>query len=74
MGFEVVGRPTGQGRVDVPALVEQVRAHGRDPNLIIEQWPPLSGPLEETIALEAAWAEAGLEYLKSLAAPAKRVA
>jgi sugar phosphate isomerase/epimerase len=74
MGFEVVGRPAGRGRLDVRSLVEQVRAHGQDPNLIIEQWPPFSGSLEETISLEAAWAEDGLEYVKSITAPAKRVA
>jgi 3-oxoisoapionate decarboxylase len=68
MGFEVVGRPAGQGRLDLRSLTEQVRAHGRDPNLIIEQWPPLLGSLEETIAHEAAWAQAGLEYLKSYVA------
>jgi sugar phosphate isomerase/epimerase len=68
MGFEVAGRPAGQGRLDLRYLLDQVRVHGRDPNLILEQWPPLGGSLEETIASEAAWAEAGLEYLKSYAA------
>jgi sugar phosphate isomerase/epimerase len=68
MGFEVVGRPAGRGRIDLRSLVEQVRVHGRDPNLILEQWPPFCASLEETIASEAAWAEAGLKFLKRHAA------
>jgi sugar phosphate isomerase/epimerase len=68
MGFEVVGRPAGQGRLDLRSLVDQVRVHGRDPNLILEQWPPLCGSLEETIASEAVSAQACFEYLKGYAA------
>ncbi len=64
MGFEVAGCPAGAGRLDLPRLLDRVRAYGRDPNLILEQWPPLGASLEETIAGEAAWAETGLEYLK----------
>ncbi|MGO8786046.1 MAG: sugar phosphate isomerase/epimerase family protein [Terriglobia bacterium] len=65
MGFEVTGRPAGQGRLDLKSLLDQVQVYGRDPNLILEQWPPLTGSLEETIVREAAWAEAGWEYLNT---------
>ena len=68
MGFEVTGRPAGRGRLDLRSLLDHVRVHGRDPNLILEQWPPLCGSLEDTIANEAVWAHTGLKYLKAHAA------
>jgi 3-oxoisoapionate decarboxylase len=68
MGFEIMGRPAGRGRLDLQFLLDHVRVHGRDPNLVLEQWPPLCASLEETIANEAAWAEAGFDYLKAHAA------
>jgi sugar phosphate isomerase/epimerase len=72
MGFEIAGRPAGQGRLDLPWLIDQVRSCGREPNLVLEQWPPFTGSLEETMAGEAAWAEAGMNYLKRVAAQSSR--
>ena len=66
MGFLVEGRPAGQGRLDVPWLLRQLRATGRDPNAILEQWPPPENDLEATIVKEAAWAEESVAYLRAL--------
>ncbi len=57
MGFIIEGRPLGQGRLDIPWVLEALRAHGRDPNAILELWTPAQKTLEETIALERRWAE-----------------
>lgn len=57
MGFIIEGRPLGQGRLDIPWVLETLRAHGRDPNAILELWTPAQGTLEETVALERRWAE-----------------
>jgi len=57
MGFIIEGRPLGQGRLDIPWVLSTLRAHGRDPNAILELWTPAQGTLEETIALERRWAE-----------------
>jgi len=32
MGFEIAGAPAGQGMLDIPWLLGQLRAAGRDPN------------------------------------------
>ena len=67
MGFTVTGAPAGAGRLDTRGLLAEIRRHGRDPHLILEQWPPFLGGLKETIEQEAAWAAQGVRYLVSLA-------
>jgi sugar phosphate isomerase/epimerase len=66
MGFNVEGRPAGKGQLDLPWLIETLRAAGRDPNAILELWPPEQSALEETIALEDAWAVESILYLRRL--------
>ena len=66
MGFTVEGRPAGQGRLDVPWLLEKLQAHNRYPNAILELWTPPAETLAETMAKEDAWASSSVEYLRSL--------
>jgi len=64
MGFTVAGCAVGQGRLDVPWLLEQLRAAGKEVNAIIELWTPLGASLAETIQHEAAWAAESVRYLR----------
>jgi sugar phosphate isomerase/epimerase len=64
MGFVVEGCPAGQGRLNVPWLLGQLRAAGRDVNAVLELWTPFGVSIEETLAREAAWAEESLRYLR----------
>ena len=66
MGFVVVGCPTGQGLLDVPWLLELVRAHGRDVDAIIELWPAPEPTLEATMAVERRWAGESVRYMREL--------
>jgi 3-oxoisoapionate decarboxylase len=66
MGFVIEGKPAGCGRLNVPWLLEKLRAFGRDPNAILELWTPPAATLEETIAREAQWAADSIRYLRSL--------
>ncbi len=66
MGFTVEGRPAGQGRLNVPWLLQELRSQGRDPNAILELWTPPEETLSATIAKEDAWAAASIEYLRKL--------
>jgi sugar phosphate isomerase/epimerase len=66
MGFVVTGRPAGQGMLDVPWLLGEIRKHGRCQSAILELWTPPAGSIEETIAREAAWADESLRFLKPL--------
>ena len=65
MGFIVAGCAVGQGRLNIPWLLGQLRAAGRDVNAIIELWTPFGPTLEETIARERAWAAESVRYLRS---------
>jgi sugar phosphate isomerase/epimerase len=66
MGFVVEGTPAGQGMLDIPWLLEQVRTHGRCQSAILELWTPPESTPEKTVATEARWAEESLRYLKPL--------
>jgi sugar phosphate isomerase/epimerase len=66
MGFVVEGTPAGQGMLDIPWLLKQVRAHGRCQSAILELWTPPESTPEKTLATEARWAEESLRYLKPL--------
>jgi sugar phosphate isomerase/epimerase len=65
MGYSVTGRPAGEGQLDIDNLLKRIDSYGRRPNLILEQWPPFAGSLEDTIALEAEWATRGIDFLKN---------
>jgi 3-oxoisoapionate decarboxylase len=58
-GFLIEGCPAGQGLLDVPGLLAELRARGRDPNAILELWPP-----PEAAAQEDAWAAESVRYLR----------
>jgi sugar phosphate isomerase/epimerase len=64
MGFVVEGRPAGRGQLDVPGLLAGLRAHGRDPDAILELWPPPGDTVAESVAREAAWAAESVAYLR----------
>jgi len=68
MGFTIEGRPAGQGQLDIPWLLQELDRMGRDVNAILELWTPPQERLEDTIALEDAWARSSIAYLRSLIA------
>ena len=66
MGFVIEGKPAGQGRLNVPWLLQELRSRDRDPNAILELWPPPEETLEATIAKEDRWAVESIKYLRQL--------
>lgn len=66
LGFEVQGTPAGQGMLDVPWLLDVLKAHGRDPNAILELWPPPEADVEATIRKEDQWVVQSLDHLRPL--------
>ena len=66
MGFAVEGRPAGQGRLNVPWLLEELFGLGLDPNAVLELWTSPEETLSATIAKEDAWAVKSVEYLRTL--------
>jgi sugar phosphate isomerase/epimerase len=64
MGYTVEGTPAGKGQLDVPGLLDSLRSAQVSPNAILELWTPLQDTLEQTIALEQAWAVESIEFLR----------
>ena len=66
MGFTLEGRPAGQGQLDIPWLLETLRQHDRDPDAILELWPPMRGAMADVIHVEEEWCQESSAYLRTL--------
>lgn len=64
MGFVVEGRPAGQGQMDLPWILEELKSARSGTNAILELWPPEQAELQLTGALEQEWAEESIRYLR----------
>ena len=69
MGFEVSGRPAGQGMVHLTELLEVLAPFDRCKSALLELWTPPEAELEETVRKEAVWAAQSLDYLRPFFAP-----
>ncbi|ACT02298.1 sugar phosphate isomerase/epimerase family protein [Paenibacillus sp. JDR-2] len=65
MGFMVLGKPAGYGKLDIDGLLQTVRDSHRDSNVILELWTPFTETVEQTVALERQWLEESLHYLQT---------
>jgi sugar phosphate isomerase/epimerase len=73
MGFEILGAPAGQGRLDIPRLWNAVKtassmADRPGPGVILESWVPWQANIADTIRLERQWLEESLAWLRVLQA------
>ncbi|HUF60662.1 MAG TPA: TIM barrel protein [Verrucomicrobiales bacterium] len=66
LGFLVEGCAAGSGMLDIPGLLIRTSASPHPWNVILETWVTPMQTLEETIALERAWAEEGVRFLRTL--------
>lgn len=64
MGYAIKGAPMGTGQVNVPWIMESIAAIRVEPSVILESWTPEQKTLDETLALEHAWAKEGVEYMR----------
>jgi len=64
MGFICEGTPAGKGMVEPEWLLNELKVSPYDFNVIIELWPPEQPDLEDTIALEQAWAVESVPFLR----------
>lgn len=64
MGFHVVGRAVGEGRVDVRAVLTQVALSGRPcASVIVEHWPPFLDDIDSTVTREREWLARSVAFL-----------
>jgi sugar phosphate isomerase/epimerase len=64
MGFEVTGCPVGEGKLDIQWLLRELQKRGAEPTVILEQWTPWTGNIEETVTLEEEWAARSIHFLE----------
>lgn len=64
MGFQIDGRPAGQGMLNVPWLVEQISPYNRCQTAVLEQWVVPEDNRAATLFKEKIWAEESVKYLK----------
>lgn len=66
LGFVLEGRPAGQGLLDIPWILEEMRRFDRNPNVILELWTPQETTLEKTKIKEQEWVNQSIQYLRRL--------
>ena len=62
MGFDVEGKPFGEGCLPLKWMLSQLPSKCR--TAILEQWTPPEETLEKTIAKERTWAKQSIKYLR----------
>lgn len=55
VGFRIRGVPLGEGRADIPWILDQLAHCDKDMSVIVEHWLPLGNSLEEAMAQEQPW-------------------
>jgi len=64
MGFVITGTPAGSGRLDIDFAINSLADRSENMGAILELWTPFTNTIEETIKLEANWAQQSLKYLR----------
>jgi sugar phosphate isomerase/epimerase len=70
IGVTISGAPLGQGSQDVRAILDLLRAAGRDIAVILEQWLPRQEDAVTTLRLEETWAAASVAAARAYLATA----
>lgn len=66
MGFTVRGVPAGKGQVPAGWLLDLMRRHQQCQSVTLEVWSTPLSDTAATIAREAQWVEAGIQYLRTV--------
>ena len=66
MGFQIVGTPAGEGRLDCGVLIQRLHSIRPEANVILELWPPAEADLESTIAKEELWVTRSIDHIRPL--------
>jgi 3-oxoisoapionate decarboxylase len=69
MGFDVEGKPFGQGQLPLEWILSKLTTACR--TAILELWTPPEESIEETIFKENSWAEQSIRYLRNSSATEK---
>jgi len=65
VGFSLNGCPLGEGLLDYPAMLDQVRPDDRGINQTVEHWLPWQGNYELTSREEEQWTQHNVDIMRS---------
>jgi 3-oxoisoapionate decarboxylase len=65
MGFEIVGRPAGEGQVDINWLLRSAVNPANPPDIVLELWPPYLDTISKTVQNELDWVDRSIAFLKA---------
>jgi sugar phosphate isomerase/epimerase len=65
VGFNLVGCPLGEGRLDYDSVRKAVDPEAHNINQIVEHWLPWQQDAATTCAMEAQWTHHSINYLRS---------
>jgi sugar phosphate isomerase/epimerase len=68
LGFIIEGCCPGEGENVSQEFYELMRSLDKEIDIVLEQWMPFQGSVEDTLRIERLWAEKGIQILKSLVA------
>ncbi len=74
VGMSVTGVPLGEGRFAPETVLQALSDNGRDVNVILEHWLPLSGGLQRTISREEEWLGRSVSFANQLLAKQQSLA
>lgn len=63
MGFDIEGRPFGEGSLPLEWMLQQLPSNCK--TAILEQWTPPEENIAKSIEKELAWAEQSISFLKN---------
>jgi hypothetical protein len=66
MGFIIQGCKPGEGEEIAEEFLSLLISLKRDISIVLEQWVPFQGTIENTLLVEKVWADEGIRILKSL--------
>jgi sugar phosphate isomerase/epimerase len=65
MGFRINGCAAGEGMLNIPSLVNEIKKYGRCHSAILELWSDPQSTIHDTLVKEKESAEKSIEYLKT---------
>jgi sugar phosphate isomerase/epimerase len=66
MGFIVEGCAAGNGILNIPAIIQQLKPYNTCRTVTLEVWSQPEATIEQSIAKEKQWVETSIQYLKNV--------
>jgi sugar phosphate isomerase/epimerase len=66
LGYTVEGCPVGEGMLNVDRIFHTLGSEAKILSVVLEQWTPYQGGIEDTVSIQDLWIKKSLQYLKRL--------